>query len=74
VFWVLSVPPLCVGVLALNQGGIAEPFSAGQMWVFSAVTFWPAIGCLLGEVIAFSRAKALRMRTKKLPTEKAAEI
>lgn len=62
VFWLLSIPPLGLGVFGLSQGGIAEPFSSRQMWTFCAATFWPAIGCLLGEVITYWRSKAKRTR------------
>lgn len=73
-FWALSVPPFCIGVFAWSQGGIAEPFSSGQMWVFRAVTFWPAAGCLLGEVVVFRRAKAIRRRINRPPTETAEAV
>ena len=48
--WLGSAPFACVGILALSQGGVAEPFSAGQMWAWCSVTFWPVVGCAAGEV------------------------
>jgi len=53
--WILSVPPLAVGLFALSQGGIAEPFTRGQMTGFCAFAFAPAIGCTLGELSRIRR-------------------
>ena len=55
VLWLLAAPPLCVGLLALSQGGIAEPFSTHQMWIFCTFAFWPAVGCTIGEFITHWR-------------------
>ncbi len=62
VFWVLAVAPFGLGMFALIQGGIAEPFSSRQMWAFCAVTFWPVVGCVLGECFGYRRSMARRTR------------
>ncbi len=56
--WLFAVPLLGVGCFALWQGGIAEPFTEKQMLMFCSVTFWPAVACAIGEVLAFLRRKA----------------
>jgi hypothetical protein len=63
--WLPSLALLWLGIFALRQGGIAEPFSPGQMFGFCSVTFWPAIGCVVGE------ARRLWRRTR-LPRERQA--
>lgn len=58
VCWVLSLPPLGIGCLALWQGGIVEPFSGIQMLGFCAVVFSPALGCAIGQIRAIGRKKS----------------
>lgn len=48
--WLPSVGLLSLGIFGLSQGGIAEPFSSGQMLALCSITFWPAIGCTVGEL------------------------
>jgi len=55
--WTLAVPPLAIGSLALWQGGIAEPFSPMQMLIFCSLAFLPAVGCGIGQFIAWRKAK-----------------
>ena len=57
ILWVLSLPSLGIGILALIQGGIAEPFTPAYMTVFCASTFAPIVGCVTGEVIIFITKK-----------------
>jgi len=51
--WLFATPPLLAGCFALWQGGIAEPFSEKQMFVFCAGAFWPAFGCLIGQILTY---------------------
>lgn len=57
IVWLLSLAVSMVGLLALGQGGIAEPFSQTQMWSFCAVTFWPVLGCAVGEALTHRRER-----------------
>lgn len=57
IVWLLSLAVSMVGFLALGQGGIAEPFNQTQMWSFCAVTFWPVLGCALGQALMHRRAR-----------------
>ena len=50
ILWILAIPPLGLGLFALWQGGIAEPFSTELMVLFCGVMFLPATGCLIGQV------------------------
>jgi len=53
--WVLAAPPLIIGMLALWQGGIAEPFSERQMLRFCSLAFLPAAGCAIGQVFVWRK-------------------
>jgi len=55
--WILSLPLLVVGILTLIGGGIAEPFTPRQKAFFCALTFWPAIGCIIGRFIIKARKR-----------------
>jgi hypothetical protein len=55
--WVLSVPALACGGLALSQGGIVEPFSHEQMLTFCTLAFTPAIGSAIGQVVIFGQRR-----------------
>jgi len=62
----LALPALFVGVWALSQGGIAEPFSASQMAKFCTLAFWPVTGCAIGQVLTIrQRKKATANRQSK---------
>jgi hypothetical protein len=66
--WLPSLGLLFLGIFALKQGGIAEPFSSRQMLAFCSITFWPAIGCAVGEV------RRLWRRTHRLQERAVNEI
>lgn len=53
VCWILSIPPLAAGCLALWQGGIVEPFSTRLMIIFCSFAFLPAGCCTVGEIVSF---------------------
>ena len=65
VLWLASFPFCCLAILALSGGGIAEPFSAGQMVAFCSVMFWPAIGCAVGEARRIWRRKHQPLEAKE---------
>jgi len=50
--WVFSIPPFLIGLLALLQGGIVEPFSKRQLLVFCSIAFMPLVGCLVGRILS----------------------
>lgn len=52
ILWVLAVPSLVAGCLVLAFGGIAEPFTKWQIVGFCTLTFWPAIGCTIGQALS----------------------
>ena len=55
--WMLAIPPALFGVQGIAQGGIAEPFTPTMLNVFTAVTFWPLVGCGVGQIIQMARRK-----------------
>lgn len=58
--WVLSLPALALGLLALSQGGIAEKFQPDFLIVFCVTALAPAVGCATGEVIRMFMRKGER--------------
>jgi hypothetical protein len=69
--WVLSLPALACGGLALSQGGIVEPFSHEQMLTFCALAFTPAIGSIIGQVVISGQRRKERQNN---PTDAIATI
>jgi hypothetical protein len=67
VLWLLAVPPFLVGLLGLGQGGIAEPFTPKMMAVFCAFAFWPAFGCMIGEILKYWRKPAAADHPRAFP-------
>ena len=49
VLWIISLPLHGIGILALIQGGIADPLTKKQMVMLCILTLWPAIGCSIGQ-------------------------
>ncbi len=51
VLWVLALPPLWLGIAAWGPGRMAEEFGTAFARAFCAVMVWPALGCVLGELL-----------------------
>lgn len=60
--WVLSLPSLGLGLIALAQGGIAEKFTPDVLTVFCTTAFAPIVGCVAGEIIKVMTAKKQKNR------------
>jgi hypothetical protein len=55
VLWTLSLPTLCLGIIFGVNGGAGEPAPPRVLWTACAITFWPFIGCTIGELIKYWR-------------------
>jgi hypothetical protein len=62
VLWVLALYPLLMGLVVLLMGGVIQPFEASEMLLRCGIFFWPAIGCVFGEILNVCRFSQIRSR------------
>lgn len=55
VLWAFAIYPFLTGIMVLLAGGVIHAFTPSQMLLWCGVCFWPAIGCVLGEILNICR-------------------